>query len=155
MQTIEGTNTQIELDDSDRRIIEMLRVNGRASFAEMAKMLDVSPGMVRVRYNRLVKSGCLRVTAISNPLNLGLETMAMIGIRVSGEMLMEVAEKISGLDEVIYLVITSGSYDILAEVRTQSQGHLLKFLTEKLYQIEGVRESESFLHLKILKEIYY
>jgi Lrp/AsnC family transcriptional regulator for asnA, asnC and gidA len=81
--------------------------------------------------------------------------MAMIGIRVDGNKLMEVANRISEFEEVIYLVITSGSFDILAEIRAKDQGHLLKFLAEKLYMVDGVRESDSFLHLKIVKEIYY
>ena len=145
----------IKPDEVDTAIIEKLRQDGRATFAQMAQDLDVSPGMIRARYNRLIESGYLKVVAITNPLQMGYETMAMIGIRVDGNRLMEVANRISEFDEVIYLVITSGSYDILAEIRAHDQDHLLKFITEKLYQIEGIRESDSFLHLKIMKEIYY
>lgn len=148
-------SAKIDLDEIDHDIIRRLRQDGRSSFAQIAQELNVSPGMIRVRYNRLVDNDCLRVVAITNPLQMGYETMAMIGIRVDGDKLLEVAKQISGFDEVIYLVITSGSYDILAEIRAHDHTHLLKFLTEKLYLIEGVRESDSFLHLKIVKETYY
>jgi Lrp/AsnC family transcriptional regulator for asnA, asnC and gidA len=67
---------------------------------------------------------------------------------------MEVADQISQLEEVIYLILTSGSYDIFAEIVCRDHAHLLQFLSKRLYQIEGVRESESFIHLKIIKEIY-
>ncbi len=69
--------------------------------------------------------------------------------------LLEIADKIAALDEVIYLIIVSGAYDIIAEIVCRDQKHLLQFLTERLYKIEGVRESESFMHLKIVKEVYF
>ncbi len=144
-----------KIDPTDSEIISMLQKDGRLSFAEMAKILHVSPGMVRLRYNRLVENGNLRVVAITNPLRLGHETMAMIGIRAEGNKVMQVAEEIGELSEVIYLVVTSGKYDILAEVICRDQADLLEFLTKKLYTIDGVRESETFIHLKIMKEIYF
>jgi len=143
------------LDEVDRFIIESLRQDGRMAFAQIAQQLNVSPGMVRLRYNRLVETGMLRVVAISNPLRMGLNSMAMIGIRVQGNRLLEVAEKIAALDEVIYLVVCTGSYDILLEVLCRDREHLLRFMTEKLYKIEGIRETNSFVHLKIIKEIYF
>jgi Lrp/AsnC family transcriptional regulator for asnA, asnC and gidA len=155
MDKIFSQHIPVNLDEIDEAIIEKLRQDGRSSFAQMAQELNVSPGMIRVRYNRLVENNCLKVVAITNPLQMGYETMAMIGIRVDGIKLLEAANKIAGFDEVIYLVITSGSYDILAEIRVLDHTHLLNFLTEKLYLIDGVRESDSFLHLKIVKETYY
>ena len=143
------------LDDIDRQVIEALRKDGRATFAQIAETLNVSAGMIRLRYNRLVEQGYLRVAAITNPLRMGYKTMAMIGVRVDGSRLLEVAEKISKLEEVIYLVLTSGRYDLFAEVMCRDQSEFLDFLTNKLSAIEGVRESESFMHLKIMKEIYF
>lgn len=142
------------LDEIDRKIIVALREDGRAAFSQIAQDLQVSPGMIRMRYNRLVESGTLRVTAITNPINLGYQAMAMIGVRCDGSQLMAVADKITALDEVVYVVITNGRFDILLEVICRDQAELLQFLTEKLYRIEGVRESETFINLKILKESY-
>ena len=143
------------LDETDLAIIEALRSDGRVAFAQVAEQLGVSPGMIRQRYNRLVEGGFLKVVAITNPLRMGFKTMAMIGIRVDGSMLLDVAEKVSRLDEVIYLVISSGRFDIFAEVVCRDHEDLLRFLTEKLSTIQGVRESESFMHLKIVKEVYF
>ena len=144
-----------KIDPVDQQIISMLQTDGRLSFAEMAETLHVSPGKIRLRYNRLVENGNLRVVAITNPLKLGYETMAMIGIRAEGNKVMQVAEKIKELPDVIYLIVTSGKYDILAEVMCRDQADLLEFLTKKLYPIDGVRESETFMHLKIMKEVYF
>ena len=111
--------------------------------------------MIRLRYNRLLEQGYLKVVAITNPLRMGYESMAMIGIRAEGSKLLGVAEEIAKLEEVIYLVISSGRFDIFAEVVCRDHEHLLSFVTEKLSTIDGVRESESFLHLKIVKEVYF
>jgi len=143
------------LDETDRQIIAILQQDGRASFAQIAKTLKVSAGMVRVRYNRLEEMGVLRVVAITNPLRMGFQTMALIGIKAEGKNLVQIADKIAALDEVIYLIIVGGTYDIFAEVVCRDRNHLLEFLTERLYKVEGVRSAESFMHLKIVKEVYF
>jgi Lrp/AsnC family transcriptional regulator for asnA, asnC and gidA len=148
-------NEKITLDDVDRKIMAALREDGRVALAKIAEDLGVSPGMIRMRYNRLIESGCIKIVAISNPLRMGYNTMALIGIRAEGQKLMEIAEKIAVLDEVIYLIVTSGSYDIMAEVICRDREHLLQFLTNSLYKVDGVRESETFIHLKIVKEVYF
>ena len=143
------------LDDIDLAIIESLRKDGRSAFAQIAEQLGVSAGMIRLRYNRLVEQGYLRVVAITNPLRMGYKSMAMIGLHVDGSKLLEVAEKVAKLDEVVYLVVSSGRFDLFAEVVCRDHDHLLDFITSKLSIIEGVRDSESFMHLKIAKEIYF
>lgn len=155
MQEVNSIQPNDALDEIDLSILQALRRDGRVAFAQIAGQLGVSPGMIRQRYNRLVEQGILKVIAITNPLQMGYKTMAMIGIRVDGSKLLEVAEKISALEEVIYMVICSGRFDIFAEVVCRDHEDLLQFLTEKLSAIEGVRESESFMHLKIVKEVYF
>lgn len=155
MEEFNGIPQSPPLDDTDLKIIEALRKEGRVAFAQIAEQLGVSPGMIRQRYNRLVEEGFLKVVAITNPLRMGYRTMAMIGIRAEGSKLLAVAEKVSKLEEVIYMVISSGRFDIFAEVVCRDHEDLLRFITEKLSTIDGVRESESFMHLKIIKEIYF
>ena len=149
------SSTSNGLDEIDQKIISILQKDGRVPFAKIAEELNVSAGMIRVRYNRLVDMGVLRVLAITNPLRMGYQTMALIGIKADGNSLLDIADKIAALDEVIYLIVVSGAYDIIAEVVCRDQKHLLQFLTERLYKIEGVRETESFMHLKIVKEVYF
>ena len=143
------------LDEIDRQIIAILQKDGRVPFAQIAEQLKVSAGMIRLRYNRLAEMGVLRVVAITNPLRMGYQTMALIGIKADGNNLLEIADKIAALDEVIYLIVVSGAYDIMIEIVCRDQNHLLQFLTERLYKIEGVRVTESFMHLKIVKEVYF
>ena len=85
------------------------------------------------------------MVGITNPLRMGYQTMALIGIKVETNKLVEIANEIAGLDEVVDLIIVSGAYDIIAEVVCRNQNHLLQFLTERLYKIKGVREFENHL----------
>lgn len=155
MDGVIGNQPFENLDATDLAIMDALQKDGRVAFAQIAEQLGVSPGMIRQRYGRLVDQGFLKVVAITNPLRMGYKTMAMIGIRAEGSKLLDVAEKISKLDEVIYMVISSGRFDIFAEVVCRDHEDLLRFITEKLSTIDGVRESESFMHLKIVKEVYF
>ena len=155
MENEDSTGSNSVLDEVDREIIKALQNSGREAFAQIAERLSVSPGMIRSRYNRLVEMGVLRVVAITNPLQMGFQTMALIGVKVEGGRLMDVANNIMGLKEVIYQIIVSGSFDIIIEVICRDQNDLLQFLAEKLYKIPGIRETESFIHLKIVKEVYF
>lgn len=148
--------SQLEgLDAVDLHIIEALRQDGREAFTQIAEQLKVSPGMIRQRYNRLVEAGLLKVVAITNPIHRGIKTMALIGIRTDGNRMLEVAASVGKLEEVVYLVVVSGRFDLMAEVFCRDHEDLLQFITQKLYTIEGVRETETFMHLKIVKEIYF
>ena len=149
------TEKSVSLDAIDQHILDAMRKDGRAAFAQIAGRLKVSPGMIRQRYNRLVNMGFLKVVAISNPLQRGFKTMALVGIRTDGNKMLEVADAVSKLKEVVYLVVVSGRFDIMAEVVCRDHEDLLEFITDKLYAIEGVREAETFMHLKIVKEIYF
>ncbi|MEW5829074.1 MAG: Lrp/AsnC family transcriptional regulator [Chloroflexota bacterium] len=148
-------NAPESLDQIDLKILEALRQDGRTPFAQIAEQLNVSAGMIRIRYARLVDMGYLKVIAITNPLRMGFQAMAMIGIRTEGRLMLQVAGQVAALDEVVYLVVTSGRYDLMAEVSCKDKADLLRFITEKLYAIEGVRETETFMHLKIVKEVYF
>lgn len=155
MESNIGNSPRDRLDDIDRHIINSLRTDGREAFAQLAEQLNVSPGMIRQRYNRLVELGYLKVVAVTNPLMMGKRTMSMIGIRTDGRKMMDVANKISKFDEVVYIVATSGRYDLMIEVFCADHEDMLNFMTEKLAKVDGVRETESFIYLKIIKEIYF
>ena len=155
MESIVAPNQPSRLDNIDQHIIEAMRKDGREAFAQIAEQLNVSPGMIRQRYNRLVELGYLKVVAVTNPLMMGMRSMALIGIRTDGRKMLQVAENVTKIKEVVYLVIVSGRYDIMAEVFCKDDEDMLKFLTEKLAKVDGIRETETFMHMKIMKEIYF
>jgi len=142
------------IDDFDRQIIGALKEDGRMPFARIADRLGVSPGMVRQRVHRLIQDGVLQIVAVTNPLLMGYHTMALIGVKADGNRLREIARQIASFGEVIYLVLCTGTYDLLVEVVCHDSAHLLRFLTERLYAVEGVRDTETFIYLDIVKEVY-
>lgn len=142
------------LDEIDERIVQALKEDGRMSFAEIARRLDVSPGMIRQRYFDLVENRVVQVVAVTNPTLVGYDSVALIGVRVDGSRLRDIAREIAAFKEVIYLVLCAGSFDILVEVVCRDNAHLLRFLSENLRALEGVRATETFVYLEIVKETY-
>jgi Lrp/AsnC family transcriptional regulator for asnA, asnC and gidA len=143
-----------QTDDIDLEIINILNEDGRTPFAQIAKRLGVSPGMIRMRYERMVREGVLQVVAVTNPMLMGFSTMAHIGVKVNVNRLQEIADQIASFEEVIYLVLVTGSYDLIVEVVCRDKNHLMDFLMEKIHAVEGVRDTETFIYLRIVKESY-
>jgi Lrp/AsnC family transcriptional regulator for asnA, asnC and gidA len=142
------------IDEVDLQIIQVLNADGRTPFSQIAQKLGVSTGMIRQRYHRLVQDGVLQVVAVTNPLLMGFTTMAQIGVKVDVGRLEEIAEQIASFDEVIYLVLVTGSYDLHIEIVCRDKTHLLDFLTKKLHSVEGIKDSETFICMRIAKEVY-
>jgi len=148
-----GKRTAITLDDVSKAIIEQLQQDGRRSYAAIGKVVGLSEAAVRQRVQRLTESGVMQVVAVTDPLQLGFARQAMVGIRAKGE-LESVAEALGELDEVDYVVVTAGTYDILVEVVCESDDHLLELLSKRIRSISGVRGTESFVYLKLHKQTY-
>ena len=143
-----------EVSALDKRIIEHLQQDGRRPFTQIAADLGVSEAAVRARTNRLVERGILQVVGVTDPLKLGFQQQAMIGVRCERDRLLQVAEAVSAFAEVDYVVITAGAFDLLIEVVCENNEALLRFLTERLRAVEGVRETETFVYLRMVKQTY-
>ena len=141
------------LDDVSKAIIEQLQQDGRRSYAAIGKVVGLSEAAVRQRVQRLVDSGVMQVVAVTDPLELGFARQAMVGIRVNGQ-LEPVADALAELPEVDYVVITAGSYDVLAELVCESDDHLLSLISGKIRAIEGVVSTETFMYLQLRKQTY-
>lgn len=140
-------------DAQDKAIIAELQRDGRAPYASIAETVGLSETAVRKRVKRLTDAGVMQIVAVTDPMQLGFARQAMIGIRVSGE-LEPVAEAVSALAEVDYVVITAGSYDVLAEVVCESDAHLLELVSQRIRSIDGVRETDTLMYLKLQQQSY-
>ena len=140
------------LDGTDIAIIEALQRNGRESFRRIARTVGVSEATVRARYARLCDEHMLQVTGVTNPLGLGFDSQAMIGVRTAGPP-GPVADAIAAWEESSYVVVTAGHFDLLAEVLCTDRAHLFE-VTNRLRELEGVVSTETFLYLDLWKQAY-
>ena len=141
------------LDDVSKAIIEQLQADGRRPYAAIGKAVGLSEAAVRQRVQRLLDAGVMQIVAVTDPLQVGFPRQAMIGITVDGE-LEPVAEKLSAMPEVDYVVITAGSFDLLVEVVCEDDDHLLELLSRRIRALPEVRATESFVYLKLAKQQY-
>jgi Lrp/AsnC family transcriptional regulator for asnA, asnC and gidA len=153
MSRLPSSGADVRLDDVSKAIIEQLQEDGRQSYATIAKRVGLSEAAVRQRVQRLLDQEVMQIVAVTDPLQVGFRRQAMIGIRVDGD-LTTVAEKLSGMSEVSYVVTTAGSFDLLAEVVCEDDEQLLELLTHQIRTLPGVQTTETIVYLKLNKQHY-
>ena len=141
-----------QLDEVSKAIIEQLQQDGRRSYAAIGKEVGLSEAAVRQRVQRLVDGGVMQVVAVTDPLKLGFRRQAMIGLRCDGD-LQKVADDLAAMDEIDYVVLTAGSFDLLLEVVCEDDDHLLEILS-RVRGVPSVTSTETFVYLKLCKQTY-
>lgn len=141
------------LDETSKRIIEQLQEDGRRAYATIGKAVGLSEAAVRQRVQRLLESNVMQIVAVTDPLQVGFSRQAMIGVKVSGDMV-DVADRLAELPEVSYVVVTAGSFDVLVEVVCEDDDNLLDLLTHRIRALPGVESTETFVYLKLRKQLY-
>jgi Lrp/AsnC family transcriptional regulator, regulator for asnA, asnC and gidA len=150
--TANGRRVAASLDETSKKIIELLQADGRRSYAAMGKSVGLSEAAVRQRVQRMIESGVMQIVAVTDPLSLGFFRQAMIGIKCEGD-LETIAGHLAAMDEIDYVVITAGSFDLLVEVVCESDDHLLELLG-RIRNVPTVTSTESFVYLKLRKQTY-
>ena len=140
------------LDEISKRIIEQLQADGRQSYAAIGKAVGLSEAAVRQRVQRLHEAGILQIVAVTDPLKLGFRRQAMIGVRCDGDP-QKLADHLAGMDEIDYVVLTAGSFDVLLEVVCEDDDHLLEILS-RVRGVPSVTSTETFVYLKLRKQTY-
>lgn len=143
----------VKLDDVDKRIISALQADGRRPYSRIAADLDVSESVVRYRAQRLEQAGVLQVVGIADPLRIGFDRMALIGLKVRPGSLDDVCAAITELPETSYVAALAGSFDAIVEVVCRDTAHFTELL-KRLHVVDGVTSTESFLVLEIHKMAY-
>ena len=141
------------LDDVSKAIIEHLQADGRRSYATIARSVGLSEAAVRARVQRLLDSEVMQIVAVTDPLQIGFNRQAMVGIRVDGDT-QQVADRLADLSQVDYVVTTAGSFDLLVEVVCEDDDELLDLLSRRIRTLPGVASTETFVYLKLNKQHY-
>ncbi|MFJ4686952.1 Lrp/AsnC family transcriptional regulator [Streptomyces sp. NPDC088789] len=136
------------MDEIDRAILRELQSDGRVAYADLGPKVGLSASAARQRLQRLLDSRVVQVVGVTDPMAMGGQAMAMLGITVDGDP-RAVADTLAGHPEVIYSVFTSGGFDLFAEVVTPGPKDLLDFVNDVVRPIEGVRDVRSFPYFGI------
>ena len=148
-----GDRPRAALDDVSKAIIEQLQQDGRRSYASIGKVVGLSEAAVRQRVQRLIDNGVMQVVAVTDPLELGFSRQALIGVRATGD-LEPVTDALVAMEEVDYVVVAAGSFDILVEIVAESDEHLLEIVSKRIRAIPQVLSTETFVYLKLRKQTY-
>ena len=141
------------IDEVSKSIIEQLQSDGRKPYASIGKSIGLSEAAVRQRVQKLLDSNVMQVVAVTDPLQVGFKRAAMIGVNVEGD-IEKVADVLAKLQEVNYVVVCAGGFDILIEVVCEDDEKLLSILNKRIRSIPGVDSTEAFVYLKIRKQTY-
>ena len=141
------------LDEVSKKIIEQLQADGRRSYAEIGKAVGLREAAVRQRVQKLTDAGVMQVVAVTDPMQLGFYRQAMIGIRATGDTRL-LADRLSAIPAVDYVVLTAGSFDLLVEVVCEDDDELIDLLNSQIRGLEGVSSTETFVYLKLHKQFY-
>ena len=141
-------------DELDLAILEMLRSDGRKPYTEIAQALSVSEGTVRNRVARMVEKGVMQIVGLIDPVRMGYDAPAMIGVNLHNADVEEVARQIARFPEVSYLIMVSGGFDLMVEVICRDREHFTQFLNQKLRKVPGVAQTQSFFILRTIKMAY-
>jgi Lrp/AsnC family transcriptional regulator, regulator for asnA, asnC and gidA len=148
-----GYDGTVALDDISKQIVEQLQQDGRRAYATIAKAVGLSEAAVRQRVQRLLDAGVMQIVAVTDPLRIGFRRQAMVGLKIEGD-LREAARQLAALDEVDYVVVCAGSFDLIIEVVCEDDDHLLAILNDHIRTIPGVTNTETFVYLRLEKQTY-
>ncbi len=152
MGSRERDTRRVVLDDVSKKIVELLQQDGRRSYSSIGKEVGLSEAAVRQRVQRLLEIGAMQIVAVTDPMSLGFRRQTMIGVRCSGD-LDQVADKLAAMEQIDYVVITAGSFDLLIEVVCEDDDQLLEILS-LVRSIPSVTTTETFVYLKLRKQTY-
>lgn len=148
-----GAGRAQNLDGKAKRIIELLQGDGRMSYSAIAKDVGLSEAAVRHRVQKLIEGGVVQIVAVTDAMQMGFARQAMVGIKVTGDV-QEVAARLDEMDELDYIVITTGRFDILAELVAASDDELLDIISRRVSTTEGVLSTETFVYMRLVKQTY-
>ena len=149
-----GSRADDRVSEVDRQIISRLQVDGRRAYTQIAAELGMSEAAVRARANRLIADGTLQIVGVADPLKLGYDLMALIGLTCDPGRLPELADEVAGFPEALRVVVTTGTFDMLVEVVCEDREGLLAFLSQRLGALPGILNAQTFVYLRVTKQEY-
>lgn len=145
--------TYPQLNESDQRIVDLLREDGRRPYRDIARQLGVSESMVRKRVSRLIESGWMRILAVTDPLQLGVPFLATTYVKTTPARLEALAEELAREPSARYVAIGVGNHNLVFESLHRSAREMHEFLQRKL-STDGVLSTETIHVVDIKKSVW-
>jgi Lrp/AsnC family transcriptional regulator for asnA, asnC and gidA len=144
-----------EIDNIDKKIINLLMEDGRMPASEMARRIGgISERVIRYRIERIVKEGFIQISAITNPRSLGYQVTADVFLEVESAMILDVAKKAAEYECVSYVACSIGESDISIQIVGHDTDEVYRFVTNIIGKIPGVRKTTTSIVPLVLKDVY-
>ncbi|MFC1965837.1 Lrp/AsnC family transcriptional regulator [Chloroflexota bacterium] len=141
------------IDSLDRRLVDLLRQDASIPSTKLAKQLSVSSSTLRRRVRRLIKEKLIRIVAIPAPETVSLPLRVIVAFQVAHEQLRSIIKQLSSQSNTRFIAATSGRFDIIASMWFESTDHLYNYLENEVPDIEGIRNTETFICLHVEKSL--
>jgi len=141
----------MKIDKLDKKLILELQRNGRCTYMDLAKILNVAEGTVRNRLKKLVNGDIVKITAIPDLDKFGYDFMGIVGLQVPLSELRAVAEQLSKNPNICYLANVTGRYDFIAILLTKSSKEFAYIMEKTVATIPSIIRTETFVTLNIYK----
>ena len=143
-----------KIDQIDKQILQILQLDGRTPYTEIANQLGVSEGTIRARIAKLLQDEVFEFVIQVNPEKLGLQVQAIISLTTKLGMQKSVAEELNNLSEVRFVGAYSGKHDLMIRACFHDNDELIYFVNERLSRIEGIVAADVSLELKQYKDSF-
>jgi len=140
----------IQIDDLDRKILDIITKNARVPYLEVARECNVSGAAIHQRVQRLIKAGVIRGSEFKvDPALVGFRTCAYIGVFLEHPgHYRNIIEEFKRIPEIIECHYTTGNYSLFIKVYTRDNEHLRNILTDKIQSITGIMRTETLISLE-------
>ncbi|MFC1982662.1 Lrp/AsnC family transcriptional regulator, partial [Chloroflexota bacterium] len=138
-------------DSTDEQLARLLGQDARQNSETLAKQLNLSSATVRRRLRKLIHDGLLNIVGVVDPTKFGFPLAVMIALDVSHDKLESTIEALAKHPQIAWVSTTTGRFDIIALAQFRSTDSLSEFMVKELAELEGLRDSETFVCLDIQK----
>ncbi|WP_100374698.1 Lrp/AsnC family transcriptional regulator [Bacillus sp. FJAT-45037] len=143
-----------KVDEVDYMILHHLQEDGKRSYTEIAKAMNVSEGTVRTRINRMLKDNVFEFIIHMDPNKIGLNVLVIIGISTKLGYQEGIAAKLNQFSEVRFVGAFSGQHDLIMQAYFKSNDDLVYFVNKELGKIEGIISADVNIELKQYKDSF-
>jgi Lrp/AsnC family transcriptional regulator, leucine-responsive regulatory protein len=153
---MEKSESAVELDSFDRKILAVLAEDGRISITELARVVGLSKTPCQVRLRRLIDTGVIEgFRAVVNPARLGLDHVAFAEVKLSDtreQALEEFNAAVRRIPAVEECHMIASSFDYLLKVRTADIRRYRIVLGEKISSLPHVASTSTFVAMETVKD---